>query len=102
MSALMNRKNSAVLVLFFVLGAAAPAQPGPGMNAVNLPRSTLTGQVFDADLAVPVEYANIVLYNQRDSQQVTGTVTGKAGRFTLTDLRPGRFYAVVSFIGYRD
>ncbi|MCX6842211.1 MAG: TonB-dependent receptor, partial [candidate division WOR-3 bacterium] len=76
------------------------AQPGPGMGA-GAPAGAITGQVYDADLNVPIEYANIVLHSQRDSSQVNGTVTDKSGRFTLTQVRPGRYFVEVSFIGYQ-
>lgn len=94
----MKQLALGLLVLLAVLAVTAPAQPGLD----NAPRGTITGQVYDADLNQPVEYANIVLYRLRDSSQVTGTVTRADGRFTLADVPPGRYYAVVSFIGYRD
>ncbi len=62
----------------------------------------ITGQVWDADLETPVEYANVVIYSVRDSAKaLTGTVTDAQGRFALRELPPGRFYLEVSFIGYR-
>jgi len=65
------------------------------------PKGVVTGRVFDADLGVAVEYANVILYSQRDSTQVTGGVTDIKGRFELAGVRPGRFYLDVSFIGYK-
>jgi outer membrane cobalamin receptor len=62
---------------------------------------SIAGQVYDADLNVPIEYANIVLRSPRDSSQVNGTITDKSGRFTLPGVRPGRYSVEVSFIGYR-
>ncbi|MEO0071517.1 MAG: TonB-dependent receptor [candidate division WOR-3 bacterium] len=61
----------------------------------------ISGQVWDADLSTPIEYANIVLYRQRDSTALTGTVTDAQGRFALRDLPPGRFKLEVSFVGYK-
>ena len=63
---------------------------------------SISGQVYDEDLNVPIEYANVVLHSQRDSQQVNGTVTDKSGNFALNGVRPGRYFVAVSFIGYRD
>ena len=50
------------------VAGSAVAQPrgGPGGNAAP---AALSGNVYDADLSEPVEYANIVLYRQRDSTQ---------------------------------
>ena len=58
------------------------AQPGPGRGpgmGQGMPTGSIVGKVFDADLNVPIEYANIVLRSTRDSSQVTGTVTDKSG-----------------------
>lgn len=88
-----------------VLTGITFAQPGPGRESGgpgSIPQGTLSGRVFDADLNVPIEYANVVLYSLRDSSQVTGGITGPDGRFRLTGLRPGRFYLEVSFIGYKS
>jgi outer membrane cobalamin receptor len=91
---------AAVIILTLVAVGGLFAQPRPGAGRVTATGS-ITGQVYDADLNVPIEYANIVLRGLRDSSQVNGTVTDKAGRFTLTDVRPGRYFVEVSFIGYR-
>ena len=91
---------AAVLVITLAAVGSLFAQPGPGMGQ-GMPAGSITGQVYDADLNVPIEYANIVLHSQRDSQQVNGTITDNTGRFTLTGVRPGLYYVDVSFIGYR-
>jgi len=77
------------------------AQPAPGAERA-MTAGSIAGQVYDADLNVPIEYANIVLHSQRDSSQVNGAVTDKSGHFVLTGIRPGRYFLEVSFIGYRD
>jgi len=66
-----------------------------------MPTSSITGRVYDTDLNVPSSTPNIVLRSERDSSQVTGTVTDKSGSFTLSGLRPGRYSVELSFIGYR-
>lgn len=62
--------------------------------------STISGHVFDAALNVPIEYANIVLYSQRDSIQVTGNITDRDGNFQLPGIRLGIYYITIQFIGY--
>jgi len=74
-------------------------QPGAGRG---MAAGSISGQVYDADLGVPIEYANIVLRSLPDSAQVNGTVTDKSGRFILSGVRPGRYFVEVSFIGYRQ
>ncbi len=91
-------KNSRILLAVLLSSAAlvALAQPGPGAA-----QGVISGQVYDSELNEPVEYANIVLLRQRDSSQVTGTVSRADGRFALTGVPPGRYTVEVSFIGYR-
>jgi hypothetical protein len=78
-------------VFLLCLAGVALAQPG-----------VITGQVFEADLSAPIEYANVVLYGLPESTQVTGTVTDNNGAFRLDGVKPGRYYVELSFIGYRD
>ena len=84
-------------MLLLTLAGAVPAQPGPGGGP-----GVLFGRIYDSDLNVPVEYANVVLYRQRDSSQATGGVTDATGRFELAGVRPGRYWLEVTFIGYRS
>jgi outer membrane receptor protein involved in Fe transport len=89
-----------ILTLFLTVGDLF-AQPGPGAGQ-GMAAGSITGSVYDADLNVAIEYANIVLRSLRDSSQVNGTITDKSGRFTLPGVRPGRYFVEVSFIGYRQ
>ncbi|MCX7732460.1 MAG: TonB-dependent receptor [candidate division WOR-3 bacterium] len=90
---------------FFLLMLLSPvwslltAQPAPDHSVRGT--SAITGQIWNPQDSAPVEYANVVLYRQRDSSLVNGTVTDAQGRFTLTQLPPGRYYLEVSFIGFR-
>jgi outer membrane receptor protein involved in Fe transport len=90
---------AAVIILTLTAVGSLSAQSGPGQG---MSPASITGQVYDADLGVPIEYANIVLHSQRDSSQVNGTITDKDGRFVLAGVRPGRYFVEISFIGYRD
>ncbi len=60
----------------------------------------ISGRVIDAQLEIPIEYANVILFSSADSSQVTGTITDEDGAFALTQIRPGSYYAQISFIGY--
>jgi len=48
----------------------------------------------------PIEYATIVLFKQADSSQVSGASTDSKGQFVLTGIRPGSYFARLSFIGF--
>ncbi|GAB4363024.1 MAG: outer membrane beta-barrel family protein [Calditrichia bacterium] len=65
-----------------------------------MPTGKISGNVFENETRVPIEYANIILYSLRDSSQVTGTITDARGYFELTSVRPGRYYLEVFFLGY--
>jgi outer membrane receptor protein involved in Fe transport len=62
---------------------------------------TISGEVFDKKTNQPVEYANVVLFNQLDSQMVTGTITSTEGKFLLKNIVEGKYYLVANFIGYK-
>jgi outer membrane receptor protein involved in Fe transport len=62
---------------------------------------TVSGTVIDNVTQKPVEYANVVLFNKKDSSMVTGTVTPSDGKFMLKDLKEGEYYLLVNFIGYK-
>ncbi len=84
-----------LVILFFIISGNVAAQRLPGNS-----NGVITGRVLDSGLNEPIEYANIVLYLQRDSTQVTGTITNREGNFQLTGIRSGLYYVEISFIGY--
>ncbi len=61
----------------------------------------ITGTVIDQQTQKPVEYANVVLYNTKDSSMVNGTVTTPEGTFQLQKVKEGNYYLIVYFIGYK-
>ena len=60
----------------------------------------ITGRVVESEFQVPLEYANVVLFNTRTGEQVTGAMAVKDGFFTVRGVRPGVYYMEVKFIGY--
>ncbi len=88
-----------LIIPFFIVIPLVTAQPRGQMPIKG--NGIISGFVWDGELSHPIEYANVVLYRQRDSSMVNGTVTDERGRFTLTELPPGRYYLEVSFIGFK-
>lgn len=98
----MTRLFRQLLLLMFLmlfLSTAAFAQRGQSRGTNG---ATITGMVIDSTSESPVEYANIVLYSDRDSTQIDGTITNESGRFTLNNVRPGQYFMEVRFIGFKD
>jgi outer membrane receptor protein involved in Fe transport len=87
-------KKTLITVMFCIASMAFAQRPSQDFNG------KVSGNVFDADYREPIEYANIVLYKQADSMQITGTITDDRGAFQLTRIQPGLYYAEISFIGY--
>lgn len=92
-------KTSILLFLLFItinLSAQNRRNTGQNMRMGN----SIEGTVIDATAKVPLEYSNIVLFNQEDSTQVDGTVTNELGIFKFSKVRKGSYYLKISFIGY--
>ena len=83
--------NTPLLPTIFLLALALPAFSQ---------QSVLTGSILDASTQEPLEYANVVLYQQADSVLVNGAITQADGTFALQNLLPGAYYLHVQFVGY--
>lgn len=84
-----------VLCLSLTISAFAQRRPGTFLG-------TVSGNVFDTINGQPIEYANVVLYAQMDSSQITGTITDKNGSFLLENLHPGLYFLKIDFMGYEE
>ncbi len=60
----------------------------------------ITGKIIDENTNYPIEYANILLYNKKDSSLVTGTITNTKGKFILDTVAFGKYFIECRFIGY--
>jgi outer membrane receptor protein involved in Fe transport len=61
---------------------------------------SISGKVLDETTKKPVEFANIILFDQQDNSQIGGIVTNKDGNFSLTGIKIGKYYFQVQFVGY--
>ena len=71
------------------------------VTVVGQNKITISGLVKDSREKAPLTYVNIALKSARDSTFVLGTITNEEGRFTLTDLKSGSYYAELTFVGYQ-
>jgi len=86
-------KKSIIFLILCLFSMAFSQGPSQDFNG------KLSGNVFDAEYREPIEYANIVLYRQIDSVQITGTITDYNGYFQLNGIRPGTYSIEISFMG---
>ncbi len=63
-------------------------------------RATLSGKVLDSVTNTPLEYATITLYVQGQTRAVNGSTTDQSGNFSIDNLAPANYTAVIEFIGY--
>jgi len=60
----------------------------------------IEGFVYEKESGKPIEFANIVIYNLKDSSLVTGGITDRNGYFNIDKIKYGKFYIEINFIGY--
>lgn len=61
---------------------------------------TISGTVKDKNNKSALPFTNIVLKTEKDSTFITGTVTDDAGRFTIANIAPDKYFLEISYIGY--
>ncbi|HRJ28786.1 MAG TPA: TonB-dependent receptor [Cyclobacteriaceae bacterium] len=61
---------------------------------------TISGLVKDRSSQEPVGYVNVVLFTEKDSTFVSGTVSADNGRFSIPGVSPGNYFLELSFVGY--
>lgn len=61
----------------------------------------ITGKIVEADENNPLEYATVALYTANSKTLVTGVVTDSNGQFSISNIKPDRYYIEVSFFGYK-
>ena len=89
----------AVLLCSQILFAQAPAQVGVQGN---MPKDAkVTGTIIDGSTNQPVPYASIAVYRAKDSTLVTGVMSNDDGSFTIQGLPYGKFYVMVTSVGYK-
>lgn len=89
---------------FSMLLAQQNVQPGKQANQQSpqsgVQQGVVKGRIFDQNGTQAVEYANIVIFKAKDSSMVNGAVSGTKGDFKIEKIPYGKYYAMVSFMGY--
>ncbi|MBN2683157.1 MAG: TonB-dependent receptor, partial [Bacteroidales bacterium] len=76
-------------------------RPQGKMNPEDMPKDgVLKGQVIDADLGTPVQYANVVVKRVKDGTIAYGTVADDQGKFVIEKMMYGKYNVEFNFIGF--
>lgn len=95
----MKKAFLLIIIIIFIQNITSFAQNNfPG----KMDEGKITGKVFDYESKHPIEYANIVLLNPKDSSLINGTVTDQEGLFTINGVSNGKYLLQVRFIGYKN
>lgn len=100
----MNNKLT-LSILCLLLGSVLFAQhPNGDLKAGGKPNGSgsISGVIVDKLSQHVMEYANIVIYSQRDSTLVNGTVSDEKGYFKIDEIPFGMHFVKVSFLGYSE
>lgn len=92
----MNR----ILLLVCMMLTSLVSNANHPVNTTEVKGGTIKGVVIDDNLDKPVEYATVSVYTMSDSTLIDGTITDVKGSFKLSNLKPGKYFVEVSFIGY--
>lgn len=98
---LMNRRLYLYFfILIFLINSSVFSQNDESNILIDIQLGVITGIVIDATAKAPIEYANIVLFNSNNNNQITGGITNKTGKFELSNIQYGNYYLTVQFMGY--
>jgi outer membrane receptor protein involved in Fe transport len=61
---------------------------------------TVSGVIKDRNSKLILPFVNVVLKAEKDSSFVGGTVTDEEGRFSISKIKPDKYYLEVSYVGY--
>lgn len=60
----------------------------------------IRGVVFDKSSGQPMEYAQVTVYNLKDSTLISGNLSNQNGEFEIARLKNGDYYLEANFIGF--
>jgi len=85
-----------ILVFGFVINLKAQQGRGGDMP----PEGSMSGVVVESGENLPLEYVSVVIYYEKDSTMATGALTDIEGKFSFSELKYGKYYMDVKFLGF--
>ena len=90
-----------VICLLFTKEAEAQGYARTGGQAPAIKDGKITGIIIDGASNQTIPYASIAVYNSKDSTLLAGVLSKDNGSFSLEKLPYGKFYILVTFVGYK-
>ena len=93
-----------VFTLLLISGSSLVFAQGYPRSAVQIPlpkEAKITGTIVDGGNGQNIPYASVAIYHSKDSTLVTGVLSKDDGTFSLDKLPFGKYYMVVTFVGYK-
>lgn len=89
-------------LIFTLPEIMAQQRPAGTTMGADMNIGILRGKLTEAYQSHAIEYGNVILFRQKDSVMVNGTISGPKGDFVLEKIPMGRYYAVFQFIGFES
>ena len=91
-----------ILLLFTGFSTVfAQGYPRAEANNIVLKDARITGIITDETSNLTIPYASVAIYHSKDSTLVTGVLSKDNGSFVLDKLPYGKYYIMVTFVGYK-
>ena len=90
-----------ILLLYCSKMVIAQGYSRGGAQSTVPKEAKVTGTIIDGGSNQTIPYAAVAIYQAKDSTLLTGVLTKDDGSFTIEKLPYGKFYAVVTFVGYK-
>lgn len=100
----LSAKLKSIFILVLTLGITSFAyaqNPATGRPEVSHSGGSIWGRVISQSQKEAMQYTNVVLYKASDSTMVTGSITDKEGIFKFENLKSGKYYLKIHFIGFK-
>ena len=96
----MRTRNILFIIILLSISQLLQAQPLQPEGSPIPGKPVIIGKIIDAETKQYMEYANVSVYNQRDSSLITGGITNVNGEFRITQLAFGTYFVDANFIGF--
>ncbi len=94
-------KSLKFFIFLYLFNSAVPGQVSEKIRPdAQAKPGKISGMIIDSSNGLPLEYANIIIYRQKDSTMMTGGITNPAGNFLIEDLSMGQYIVKIKFLGY--